>query len=243
MLTIGICDDNEKDLQYITALVQGIMKKVKIEYKVYSFQSPNAMLAHSENIDIGILAIVMDELWGIELGKRLKQKYPHIQIIYGTGYEKYCMAAINEVHAYSYICKPIEKMKLEQQLTGLLNDLGNKRVEKEFYGVMDGYGRKYTVVKINLLEVLYFEYIKRARKVRIVLNTGLYEYNCTLEQLADEMQNYGFAVNCRGYLVNLLHVVRVSRHAIYMDNGQELPVSQKRMAEFRGQLQQYWNQE
>lgn len=239
MITIGICDDDKKDLQRVTVLLHHIMKRHKKEYRIISFLSAKEMLASRENFEIGILDIAMEELLGIELGKRLKHKFSQMQVIYVTSFEEYCIEAINEVHAYSYLSKPIEETKMEKQITELVSHLDQNYIEKEFCGVTDEQGKEYSSLMINLEEVLYFEYMKKTRKVRIVLEKQTYEYSCVMKQLTEEMENYKFAVNCRGYLVNLIHVAKVKGYVVYLDNGCELPVSQKRIAEFRERLNQY----
>ena len=71
--------------------------------------------------DIGILDISMEELGGITLGRKLKEKNHDIKIIYITSYEEYMAQAINKVHAFSFLCKPIneEEMKTPVSYTHL----------------------------------------------------------------------------------------------------------------------------
>ncbi len=64
----------------------------------------------------------------------------------------------------------------------------------------------------------------------IVLEKTAYEYSYVMEKLAGELEGYGFAVNCRGNLVNLRHISKIKGYDIYMDNGQILALSQKRVA-------------
>jgi len=42
-----------------------------------------------KKIDIGILDIAMDELNGIKLGRKLKEKFPDVKLIYITRYFYY----------------------------------------------------------------------------------------------------------------------------------------------------------
>lgn len=68
-----------------------------------------------------------------------------------------------------------------------------------------------------------------------------YEYPCVMERLADELENHGFAINCRGNLVNLRHVVKIKGYEIYMDNGRTRPLSQRRVADFKERLNDFLN--
>ena len=108
------------------------------------------------------------------------------------------MRVINEVHAFSFLCKPLEYDKLETQMLELLDQLPDTGAEKDFYKVTDSNGKEYLSIKLKLRDILYFEYIKRSRKVLIALSDITYEYDCIFEKLVEELQPYDFVVNCRG---------------------------------------------
>ena len=88
-------------------------------------------------------------------------------------------------------------------------------------------------------DILYFEYIKRSRKVLIALSDITYEYDCIFEKLVEELQPYDFVVNCRGNLVNLRHIEKIKDFIIYMDNGKELQIAQRRSNDFREEVNKF----
>ena len=51
----------------------------------------------------------------------------------------------------------------------LLDQLPDTGVEKDFYKVTDSNGKEYLSIRLKLRDILYFEYIKRSRKVLIAL--------------------------------------------------------------------------
>ena len=203
MLEIVVCDDDMADLECAVTMLHKIFTSQKIAYHIEQFASANQMLENISNIDIGILDISMEELNGIKLGRKLKEKFPDVKLVYITSYEEYCMQVINEVHAFSFLCKPLEYDKLK------------------------------------LRDILYFEYIKRSRKVLIALSDITYEYDCIFEKLVEELQPYDFVVNCRGNLVNLRHIEKIKGFIIYMDNGKELQIAQKRSSDFREEVNKF----
>ena len=129
MLEIGVCDDDIADLECAVNMLHKIFTSQKIAYHIEQFASANQMLENISNIDIGILDISMEELNGIKLGRKLKEKFPDVKLVYITSYEEYCMQVINEVHAFSFLCKPLEYDKLELQILELLNQLPDSAVE------------------------------------------------------------------------------------------------------------------
>ena len=129
MLEIAVCDDDIADLECAVNMLHKIFTSQKIAYHIEKFMSANQMLENISRIDIGILDISMEELNGIKLGRKLKEKFPDVKLVYITSYEEYCMQVINEVHAFSFICKTLEYDKLELQILELLNQLPDSAVE------------------------------------------------------------------------------------------------------------------
>ena len=129
MLEIAVCDDDIADLECAVNMLHKIFTSQKIAYHIEKFMSANQMLENISRIDIGILDISMEELNGIKLGRKLKEKFPDVKLVYITSYEEYCMQVINEFHAFSFLCKPLEYDKLELQILELLNQLPDSAVE------------------------------------------------------------------------------------------------------------------
>ena len=128
---------------------------------------------------------------------------------------------------------------MELQILELLNQLPDAIVEKNFYKVTDSNGKGYLSIKLKLRDILYFEYIKRSRKAAIILEDCRYECECTFENLVEELQPYDFAVNHRGCLVNLRHIEKIQGFHIYLDNGKELSLAQKRSSDFREEMNKF----
>lgn len=233
MLELAICDDNIDELKCTVKLLHKIFSEQKINYNITLFTVPNELLADKKKYDIAILDIVMGEQNGIDMGCELKKKCPNIHLIYTTSYEQYVMRAINDAHAYAYLCKPLKADNMRRQIMELIGSFSDNFLEKVFYNVTDSKKRKYAYIKLNLKDVLYFEYIKRQRKIAVVLEDEVYEYDCSFENVVDDFSSYDFAVNCRGNLVNLNHIVKIKGCTVYLDNGVELPLSQRRLGNFR----------
>lgn len=243
MIEIAICDDELADLKEISQIVGEICLSEVIDYKLTAYTSGKEMLEQTYSMDIGILDIAMRELNGIDLGRELRKRFPEVRLIYITSYEQYCQQVINKVHAFSFITKPVKYEKVREQIVELLDSVeedasGRKR---EFYNVVTSDGREIEMLKLPLKEILYFEYIKAARKIKIVCQNGCYEFSYTMEKLTEELKDFGFEVNCRGMLVNIRHIRKVKGYSLYMDNGQELALSQKRKADFVKKINVFMN--
>lgn len=239
MLEIAVCDDDANDLDFAVSILHEIFTAQNIGYNIKTFLSANEMLNNIRKIDIGILDIAMNELNGIKLGRKLKEKFPNIKLIYITSYEEYCMQAINDVHAFSFLCKPLDNCTMQKQIIEVLNSIPNNVIEKEFYKVTDSKQKEYASIKLKLEDILYFEYIKRQRRAAIVLEDETYECECVFEKLVEELKQYDFVVNCRGNLVNLSHIEKIKEFSIFLDNGKELQIAQKRIVDFRSSMNEF----
>ena len=238
MLEVAICDDDKEDLDKAALMLDKILSEYQVQYQIRSFLSANELLNNNDKIDIGILDISMEELGGITLGRKLKEKIHDIKIIYITSYEEYMAQAINKVHAFSFLCKPINEEEMKTQIMEILGQEKCPEIEKEF-DILDESGTKAGCVRLKLNEILYFEYIKRSRKAAIILEDCRYECECTFENLVEELQPYDFAVNHRGCLVNLRHIEKIQGFHIYLDNGKELSLAQKRSSDFREEMNKF----
>ena len=244
MIDIVICDDVKEDLEKTAAFIREIFEEEELDYTLWSFCSAIEMLDGVKQVNIAILDIAMDDINGIDLGRKLKQRFAEIKIIYTTSYEQYCMQAINEIHAYSFLCKPLEKDELQTQIMDLAGDIlySNDVKEKKFYRVSDHDGNKMQSIKLKLKDIIYFEFIKTDRKIAIILVDRVYKFSYVMEKLSEELKGEGFAVNCRGQLVNLRHVSKLKGYNIHLDNGQILSLSQKRVSEFKKSMNDFLHQ-
>lgn len=243
MLEIAVCDDDGKDLNAITKILHEICAEIKQEYHVSAFQSANDLLDGQIKIDIGILDIVMPECNGIDLGKKLKEKFKEIALIYTTSYEEYCRQAINKVHAFAFLIKPLDKTELKEQILEYVQ--GTRKHEQDgeivFENVRDSKGDIIPVIRLKARDILYCEYMKLQREISIVLEHEVYFYPAVFERLSEQLANYGFAVNCRGSIVNLSHIKRLKGYIIYLDNGEELLLTQKRVFDFKEKMNTYFH--
>lgn len=107
-----------------------------------------------EKADICILNI-SDQIQGISLGKKIKEKFPTIYLVYLSSNEHACIEAINKVHAFSFLCRPINQEILQNQILDILNFFPYKSLTKIFYNVTDNESRKYALIKLKLEDILY----------------------------------------------------------------------------------------
>ena len=111
MLRVAICDD-EKEMR---ETICGFLRKHSSVEAVACFDCGEAFLQKRGHFDLVFLDIDMDDIDGIETGRRIRKWDKQIYIVYVThlpDYQKYAMG----VHAFGYLEKPVNKSDIEAAL-------------------------------------------------------------------------------------------------------------------------------
>lgn len=89
----------------------------------------------------------------------------------------------------------------------------------------------------HIEDIFYFQYIGKI----VMLKTWEKEYIFVrqLKAVIELMKPYPFVRYHQNYLVNLQHVQKIKGYDVYLKNGDTLPVSQKKSAKFREQLNKF----
>lgn len=239
MLNLAICDNNKKDSKKIETIIKNYMEKQKINYEIYLFQSGETLLDFHGNLDAIFLDIAMEGMNGIQAGKKLHEWNRNIKIIYTTSYQQYALQAMNNVHAFAYLEKPVRKSKAEQQLDEIVRYVKEEHENMELmkFEIIEitRDGRVDSKIKsFEINDIYYFEYINR--KIKIKLRNEEYFFVDKMKYVSAKMQPYNFEVCHQNFLVNLIHIKKIKGYEVYLNNNEKLPVSQKKSAEFRKKL-------
>ena len=115
MLFLAVDDENLQLNKLVDTL-----KAADPRCEVLSFNNPLVALeaVKQVKIDVAFLDIEMGGMNGVELGKRLKQLNPNINIIFVTGYDQYAIDAYS-MHASGYLTKPVSVERIKTELSNL----------------------------------------------------------------------------------------------------------------------------
>ncbi len=95
------------------------------------------------------------------------------------------------------------------------------------------------MVSVTVRNILYFEYIKRQKQVRIRTDKAEYCYKTSMHALEERMSPFGFEICSRGILVNLGRIAGIQGYMIRLSTGDIIPLSQRRAVRFKERLSEF----
>lgn len=146
---------------------------------VGSFRNPKRALEYAEEntVEFAFLEVEMPEMNGLELGKRLKEIYPEIVLIYVTGYSGYAVDVLKMKADYC-IMKPVDAFDIADatQRAELLSKRQKKRITVHMLGRFD--------VFINE-QVIYFHNAKSKELLALCMDRC--GGNVSMEEAIDKL--------------------------------------------------------
>lgn len=212
-------------------MVSGVIRAWSQDIKISCFDSGEALLAAYGSFDAIFLDIDMKGMDGIETGRQIRGRDHTTKIIYLTSYRDYVAGAF-EVHAFQYLLKPISDRRLEEVLEEVFRYV--KTADRQ--RILDFHTNEGTVC-IDAADICYFEFANR--RIHMVTIQDVYHMSGKISNIYERTCSMGFSMPHKSFVVNLLHVKNVSSLDIIMDNGDRIPLSQKKQREWKKELTNY----
>ena len=214
-LNIAIVDDLIEDIDFTRNILKTWAEEKGVEYISEEFSSAESFLfrfSEKKDYDILLLDIEMDGMDGVTMAKKIRKENEAVQIVFITGYSDY-IAEGYEVAALHYLMKPVKEEKLMHVLDRAVEKLKkNERVlNLELCGEM---------IRVPFYEIRYLD----VRQNYVTIH-GKKEYTVkkTLGEFEAELDERFFRAG-RSLIVNLSCVQRVTKTAVTLSDGSELPL-------------------
>ena len=227
MYKIAVCDDEEA----VLAQVKKLITEWNPSVDVVCFSSGEALLENYQSYEAVFLDIDMAGMNGIETGKAIRKLDKDTKIVYLTAYRDYVSGAFG-VHAFQYLLKPVNKKAIWNVLEEIFRytKSAEKKIILDFHTV-DG------ALCLPVESIYFFEY--ENRKIRIVTDKEQYYMADKIGNVAKRMDEFGFSMPHQSFVVNMFHVKNVKNQQIFLDNGMEIPLSQKKQKIWKQELMEY----
>lgn len=235
MIRIAICDDNRYAVSSHKDLVKSCLQTSGIGYEIKTYINSYNLLCDIIDdrffYDLLLLDIEMPDITGMELSKKIKPYLPNVKIIFITSHLEYAIDAF-ELSIFRYV----PKNNLEVKLTAAVIDAA-KLIELEA-------GQEYTIQTSNRLERIPYKeiyYIQRdGKNASIISSAGVSKVRKSLQQVFDELNAPEFIFIDRGYIVNIIQIMKVSDSMALLKNGEQLPISRSHLQEVKQQINRFW---
>ena len=227
MYKIAVCDDEEA----VSEQVKNLIAEWNPAVDVVCFSSGEALLENYQSYEAVFLDIDMAGMNGIETGKAIRRLDKDTKIVYLTAYRDYVSGAFG-VHAFQYLLKPVNKKAIWNVLEEIFRYMrsAEKKIILDFHTV-DG------ALCLPVESIYFFEY--ENRKIRIVTDKEQYYMADKIGNVAKRMTEFGFSMPHQSFVVNMFHVKNVKNQQIFLDNGMEIPLSQKKQKIWKQELMGY----
>ena len=139
--------------------------------------------SQQKKLDYAFLDIRLIEMTGIELGKRIKDIFPEVKILFCTAYSEYALESY-QMNAIGYLLKPVNAEAVLQTLQAMDRDWTKvmqnrkKQIRVHTFGVFEMYvdDKPVTFEREKTREILAYLIDKRGGNVTVAeLAESLYE--------------------------------------------------------------------
>lgn len=234
MINIAICDDDRQDREKLQRLLKKYMQESDRECSLQIFKSGEAFLASGFIPDILFLDIIMEDKDGIAVGTELRRINTDVLIVYSTYVNGQMLEAFNSVHSFGYLIKPIAENELFFMMADAIRCMDNRLDTDENRGIVTFLSMGNMIIRLYAMDIYYFEY--KNRVVNIVTKDKSYACKEKIHDIAKKMEKFGFAMSHQSFVVNLYHIEKIIGSMIFMKNGAQVYLAQKRAASLRKQL-------
>jgi DNA-binding LytR/AlgR family response regulator len=216
-INIAICDDEQVEIAYLVKLARDWADSRGIPARFFEYMSAEGFLFEHEDggaIDILLLDIQMEGMDGVRLARKIREKNDATQIIFITGYPDF-IADGYDVSALHYLMKPVKEDKLLEVLDRAISRIGKSSRTITFPKTGGG-------IKIKADDIIYAEVLSHT--VVLHLANGSEEFTMRISDM-EELLGEGFFRCHRSFIVSMERVKRVTRQAMVLDDGREVPLS------------------
>ena len=227
LLRIAIVDDLPQDAERLQQALTA-----EGQTNIIRYESGDALLSaiSPEQLDALFLDICMEGTNGIGTARQLREKDPHLLIVFVTSSPEYVWEAF-PVHPFDYLLKPYKEEKIRQLTAELRRVLCRQEPELEVRIARQ-------IVRLPLTKIYYAT--AQNHYVRVVTDDGECRATANFAQVQEQLQTQPeFLVCNRGVIINMSKVLRFEGDCIEMLDGTHLPVRQKDKNSLLAQFTQY----
>lgn len=230
MIRIAIVDDDEKCRNQEKDFIERYGRETDEKFEITVFESGMDFITdYLAVFDIVFLDIEMPLLNGMATARKLRELDDKICIVFITHMAKYAIEGY-AVNAIDFVVKPIKYFNFVDKLKKAICFV-KSHVEKELVIKNDE-----DYFRVPVSQIYYVEKDKNY----LIYNTarGKFRERGTIENAQKSLRDCGFSLCNSGCLVNLRLIQQVTQNCIFI-NGEQLPLSRRRLKDFKREMLSY----
>lgn len=220
-MNIAICEDNEKEAVQLKLMLENYMPHSLLISDIDIYSNATSFLESEKIYDLVVFDCKLPDIDGVEAAKIFRKKNSVAAIIFITAFLEYATGGY-EVDALRFLLKPVNPKKLAEALVALENKFKNECM-LEITGQHEPYYAKST-------DIMYIEVVERRTIVRF--EDFSVESHKSLATFEQEIRSDAFFKTRRQFIVNMKFIQRKNGNEIYMQNGEKVIISRRRLANF-----------
>lgn len=222
MISIALCDDEVKYLDYYENRITVVAQKLNLPFEIIRFKSGESLLFYLEDnpnkFHLIYLDIITDGINGIETAKKIRSFNSLTKIIFLTSTKSFVFNAF-EVNATDYLIKDEHDEKFDILFKKTVSNL-----QLNFYGGFIAFKSNNTDYLFELNQIKYFESDKRLIIIHLH-NQESHEFYYKLGDLKNRLEANDFVLVHRSYLVNMQYIKKISKTELTLKDNSLIPVS------------------
>lgn len=230
-MKVIICDDNLKEQERYLAMLKRLAEKHDIALEVTTYDSAVPLLFAVEDskfdADLIFMDINMPNISGDEASERLRERGYMNDIVFLTVSKGHFLKAF-DVDALHYVVKgETSDQEFERIFLKAVRSLSSK---KQKYAAYYGGGE---TRNIPLNSIRYYEIYRGIVTVYYDKENSFQFPQMSLQELENELSEYGFFRIHKSYLVALSAIESLTYNEVSLRDGTKLPISRRKYSELR----------
>ncbi len=236
MLTVAVCDDSQPFLQVLCKKIRCFFQNLQVGIDDQYFLMGKDILRQIEygkRYDIVFLDIEMPGSSGFDVAKTIREKLPNCLIIFLTSHSEYSIDAY-ELSVFRYIPKCELDQRLQHALTDALQVLRIEENESYIFKSLN-----HGLIRIPYKEIVFVNKANRNSYFHL-LSKEVYAQRKSLKIVYQELSSEDFLLIDRGYIVNILHIMRLENGYAVCRDGTHIKISRPNLPIVQDELCKYW---
>lgn len=219
-MNVAIIDDLISDAQNLEHTILKTSKDLNISCKAYVFTDEKEFIKNYNSFTALFLDILMPNINGINLAKKIRVTNPNIPIIFVTTEKEYALYGY-EVQAFDYLIKPAS----EERVSSIIKRLA--RINDKYSISLK---IKHKTINLPIKSILYAQ--SRGHNVDIYTTAEKYTVYMSFKRFLELIPiDKSFFVYTRGSVVNFNNVIKLKDGIFILNDNTNLHISRSKINE------------